>query len=150
MDAKLQREHMIAATRIHFKLYKKNIDVLCDNHPFLMSLVLGEFQPSPIGKEVAYPRCGFQPTPTVMAHPTYRALLKHAPAGACLQCFKKQEQLDKCVGHNKAIRDLLIIQLKHPATAIVSKITHVFDLGLICHFYFRVHAAGCLNTNAAW
>ena len=43
MDAKLQREHLIAANRIHFKLYKKNIDVLCDNHPFLMSLVLGDF-----------------------------------------------------------------------------------------------------------
>merc|ERR1719343_28798 len=63
-----------------------------------------------------------------MAHPTALAVRERAPDGVCLQCFARQEQLEKCSLRNVAIQDLLTYQLDHPTSAVVSKQTRVFDL----------------------
>ena len=82
------------------------------------------------------PFCGFLPTPDVMAHPTARALVERAPAGACLQCFGKQEQSEKQATRNNAIRDLLTHQLDHPTKVVISRQTHVIDTHRLLHQYF--------------
>ena len=107
LSPKLQLEHTSSATIDRSRWYIKNIARLCDNRPAPLNVLLRCLSPSPLEEGSMCPFCGFLPTPHVMAHSTAQALVKRAPAGACLQCFGKREQSEKQAARNDAIRDLL-------------------------------------------
>ena len=136
LSPKLQLEHTSSATIDRSRWYIKNIARLCDNRPAPLNVLRRCLSPSPLEEGSMCPFCGFLPTPHVMAHSTAQALVKRAPAGACLQCFGKREQSEKQAARNDAIRDLLTHQLDHPTNVVISERTHVIDTHRLIHQHF--------------
>ena len=128
LDPKLQLEHLRAATPSRSKFYETNIKLLCDNRPAPVNILNQHVPTGPLQEGAKCPLCGFLSTPSVMAHPTARAILERASAGTCLQCFAKQEQLEKFSVRNAVIQHLLTHQVDCPTTAVIGKQTHVFDM----------------------
>ena len=79
LPRKLQLKHVSITTKSRFRFYIKNINLLDDDCPSPMNVILRCLPPSPLEEGVQCPFCGFLLAPQVMTHSTAQALVTRAP-----------------------------------------------------------------------